>query len=212
MTQTQADGRGGVIGLAAAAGMVAFVLFFVNVGAALLLALIAALIVAALILLLLWPRASDPVPAKPPFVKPARSAPFERPVADAGATAAQTSETGLAAPEPDAPEPAADPGEETGAGEGSKPTMLREARAGGADNLKEIKGVGPKLEALLHGLGVFHFDQIAGWTTDEVAWLDANLNGFKGRVSRDDWVAQAQALSADGKADPAKPVPEGQDD
>ncbi|MCV2863704.1 NADH-quinone oxidoreductase subunit NuoE [Defluviimonas sp. WL0075] len=80
-----------------------------------------------------------------------------------------------------------------------KPTGLAAARDGGADDLKRIKGVGPKLEALLHGLGYFHFDQIATWTAAEVAWVDDNLEGFKGRVSRDNWVAQAKALAEGGK-------------
>ena len=74
--------------------------------------------------------------------------------------------------------------------------MLRAPRDGGADNLKLIKGVGPKLEAMLNDMGVYHFDQIATWTASEVAWADANLKGFKGRVSRDAWVDQAKALAA----------------
>ena len=45
---------------------------------------------------------------------------------------------------------------------------------------------------------MFHFDQIANWTAEEVAWVDENLEGFKGRVSRDDWVSQAQSLSQGG--------------
>src|SRR6056297_2901157 len=75
---------------------------------------------------------------------------------------------------------------------------LKAPRKAGADDLKMIKGVGPKLEQLLHKLGFFHFDQVAKWTADEVQWVDQNLEGFKGRVSRDDWVAQAKLL-ADGK-------------
>ena len=59
-----------------------------------------------------------------------------------------------------------------------------------------IKGVGPKLEQMLHGMGFYHFDQIAAWTGDEVAWVDQNLQGFKGRVSRDEWVSQAKKLAA----------------
>ncbi|MCT8328536.1 NADH-quinone oxidoreductase subunit NuoE [Albidovulum sediminis] len=80
-----------------------------------------------------------------------------------------------------------------------KPRGLKAARKGGADDLKLIKGVGPKLEALLHGLGYFHFDQIAAWGPAEVAWVDDNLEGFKGRVSRDGWVAQARELAEGGK-------------
>jgi len=84
---------------------------------------------------------------------------------------------------------------------GTKPDMLSEARGGAADNLKYIKGVGPKLEALLHRLGVFHFDQIAGWSADEVAWVDDNLEGFKGRVERDNWVSQAKILADGGETE-----------
>ncbi|GGX57070.1 hypothetical protein GCM10007385_27370 [Tateyamaria omphalii] len=78
---------------------------------------------------------------------------------------------------------------------GTKPALLSEAREGGADDLKLIKGVGPGLEKELNAAGVFHFDQIASWTADEVAWADQHLVRFKGRVSRDSWVTQAQALS-----------------
>jgi len=74
-------------------------------------------------------------------------------------------------------------------------------RGGAADDLKLIKGVGPKLEKLCNKLGFYHFDQIAGWTADEIAWVDANLEGFKGRVSRDNWVAQAKTLAAGGKTE-----------
>jgi NADH-quinone oxidoreductase subunit E len=78
---------------------------------------------------------------------------------------------------------------------GGQPTGLSAARTGGADNLKMIKGVGPKLEKLLNTMGYFHFDQIAGWDKSDVAWIDENLKGFKGRVSRDNWVDQAKALA-----------------
>mgnify|MGYP000153258166 CR=1 FL=1 len=80
-----------------------------------------------------------------------------------------------------------------------KPRVMKAPRKAGADDLKMIKGVGPKLEDLLHSLGFFHFDQVSKWTAEEVAWVDENLEGFKGRVSRDDWVSQAKIL-ADGGA------------
>lgn len=96
-----------------------------------------------------------------------------------------------------APEPA--PAAKTGASEpveaGEKPAMLEAPRDGQADDLKMIKGVGPKLEQLLHSMGVYHFDQIAAWSEAELAWVDDNLEGFKGRASRDEWVAQAQNLA-----------------
>ncbi|ABG32786.1 NADH-quinone oxidoreductase subunit NuoE [Roseobacter denitrificans] len=81
---------------------------------------------------------------------------------------------------------------------GVQPGLLKAARSGGGDDLKRIKGVGPKLESMLNDIGIFHFDQIASWTKEEVAWADESFVGFKGRVSRDDWVAQAKLL-AEGK-------------
>ncbi|MCF2904766.1 NADH-quinone oxidoreductase subunit E [Octadecabacter sp. CECT 8868] len=78
---------------------------------------------------------------------------------------------------------------------GSKPASLSEARDGIPDDLKKIKGVGAKMEALCNQLGFWHYDQIANWTADEVAWVDDNLEGFKGRVTRDGWVEQAKALA-----------------
>ena len=77
----------------------------------------------------------------------------------------------------------------------ARPTTLTKARDGGPDKLTKIKGIGPKLQELLLSMGFFHFDQIASWDKSQVAWVDENLDGFKGRASRDDWVAQAFSLS-----------------
>lgn len=76
-----------------------------------------------------------------------------------------------------------------------KPRTMKAPRKTGADDLKMIKGVGPKLEKLLNTLGFFHFDQIAKWSADELSWVDQNLEGFKGRASRDEWVSQADTLA-----------------
>ncbi|MGF1446603.1 MAG: NADH-quinone oxidoreductase subunit NuoE [Pikeienuella sp.] len=81
--------------------------------------------------------------------------------------------------------------------DGAKPDLLDAARGGQPDNLQALKGIGPKLEALLHQLGVYHYDQIASWSEAEVAWVDNHIEGFKGRILRDDWVGQAKALIAD---------------
>ena len=86
-----------------------------------------------------------------------------------------------------------------GTDEDVKPRTLDAPLDGMADDLKKIKGIGAKMEALCNRLGFWHFDQIANWTDDEVAWVDANLEGFKGRVTRDDWVAQAKLLAAGGE-------------
>ena len=62
------------------------------------------------------------------------------------------------------------------------------------DDLKAISGIGPKLEQVLNGLGIWTYGQIAGWTAQEVAWADDYL-GFKGRIGRDDWIGQAATLA-----------------
>jgi NADH-quinone oxidoreductase subunit E len=61
-------------------------------------------------------------------------------------------------------------------------------------DLKAISGIGPKLEKVLHGLGIWTFDQIAAWTPQEIAWVDDYLS-FRGRIGRDDWIGQAKALA-----------------
>lgn len=103
---------------------------------------------------------------------------------------------------PPAPQPA--PEARAVAPAGTRPASLAAAREDRPDDLKMIKGVGPKLEVLLHSLGFYHFDQIAGWTDAEIAWVDQNLEGFRGRVSRDDWVAQAKILAAGGATEFSK--------
>ncbi|WP_411956631.1 NADH-quinone oxidoreductase subunit E [Paracoccus homiensis] len=84
---------------------------------------------------------------------------------------------------------------------GRRPEGLDAPRDGSADDLKMIKGIGPKLEQMLNGMGFWHFDQLAGWGSEELAWVDENLEGFKGRATRDEWVAQARVLSTGGETD-----------
>lgn len=79
---------------------------------------------------------------------------------------------------PSAPEPAAAPA------------------PGEADDLRRIKGVGPKLVALLHGLGVTRYAQIAAWTDADIDRMDAQLGAFAGRIRRDSWVEQAKFLAS----------------
>ena len=83
------------------------------------------------------------------------------------------------------------------------PETLKEARGGLPDDLKLLKGVGPKLEQTLNELGFFHFDQIAEWGEAEVAWVDSRLK-FKGRIERDGWIAQAAKLAVGDETDFAK--------
>lgn len=70
------------------------------------------------------------------------------------------------------------------------------AASGPADDLTRIKGLGPKLAALLGEFGVTTFAQIAAWTPEEVERIDAKLGRFAGRIVRDQWVEQAKFLDA----------------
>ncbi|WP_375690526.1 NADH-quinone oxidoreductase subunit E [Pseudooceanicola sp. LIPI14-2-Ac024] len=85
---------------------------------------------------------------------------------------------------------------ETAAPAGTEPALLSEPRGGTADDLKLIKGIGPKLEGMLHAVGIYHYDQIANWTPEELEWADTKFVGFKGRVTRDGWIEQARKLAA----------------
>lgn len=66
--------------------------------------------------------------------------------------------------------------------------------AGELDDLQLINGVGPTLERKLHRLGIYHYEQIAHLTTDDIELIDSKLKTYKGRVKRDKWPMQARRL------------------
>lgn len=76
-----------------------------------------------------------------------------------------------------------------------RPSPLDGPRQGRKDNLKLIKGIGPKIESTLNEMGIYHFDQIAAWDRKTIDWADENLS-FKGRIDREEWVQQAIQLTA----------------
>ncbi|MEI9423177.1 NADH-quinone oxidoreductase subunit E [Mesorhizobium sp. Cs1299R1N1] len=98
---------------------------------------------------------------------------------------------------PEAKVPAAKP---------AKPSLEDKNRPAGidrpaaVDDLKLISGVGPKIEGILHSLGIFTFAQVASWKKAEREWVDGYLS-FQGRIDRDDWVRQAKALAKGGVAE-----------
>ncbi len=123
--------------------------------------------------------------------KPAKGKPADK----TGVTKQEAVASSKAKP-PSKADPAGAVASDASASAGKKPKTMKAPRKSGPDDLKMIKGVGPKLENMLHGMGIFHFDQISKWGASEVAWADQNLKGFKGRVSRDTWVEQAKKLAA----------------
>ncbi|HHG90470.1 MAG TPA: NADH:ubiquinone oxidoreductase [Devosia sp.] len=150
-----------------------------------------------------------------PAAKPREAA---KPVAPAPVAAppAKPEPEPIAASEPE-PEPAVpeEPTEaakvesaEPSADAGGKPFGLSEPRGGKKDDLKRIKGVGPKIEGTLNELGIYHFDQVAGWSDENVDWINGFLS-FKGRVQRENWIEQAKALASGEDTEFSKRVDKG---
>ncbi len=79
---------------------------------------------------------------------------------------------------------------------GGKPELMAAPRGGKGDDLGLIWGVADKLAEKLNAMGIWHFDQIARWTPDNVAWFEQQMDGFKGRVDRDKWIEQCQKLAS----------------
>ncbi len=229
--ETQATDKLGVI--AAAAGLILLLVLLIT-GTEVVAAFVMAILLAVAVYLILQygfggslpklPKTMGPLPggmaaraaAAPtlppkPAEAPAAEAPVVKPSAPLAGEAELAERKGTWSYAPEADDTEEEPADipDVAPSPGTKPELMSAAREGGPDNLKEIKGVGPKLEELLHEMGVFHFDQIAVWGPDEVAWMDDNLKGFKGRVSRDDWVAQAKILADGGETEFSKKVDKG---
>ncbi|MGI9356502.1 MAG: hypothetical protein ACR2PF_15245 [Rhizobiaceae bacterium] len=93
---------------------------------------------------------------------------------------------------------------------GTKPSGLLAAPHGEkGDNLTLIDGVGNALEKKLFRLGIYHFDQIAAMSADELKWL-GNSVGFPGRPERENWAGESKVLAAGGSTGPVPRVERGQ--
>lgn len=92
---------------------------------------------------------------------------------------------------------------------GEAPERLEGPRNGQKDNLTRIKGIGVKIEETLNNEGIYHFDQIANWTEENIKWVDANV-AFPGRVKREKWVEQAKLLASGEETEFSKRVDAGE--
>lgn len=120
---------------------------------------------------------------------------------EAPKAAAPKAETPKAEPAKPAPAAATAQGTATGAADtGGAPKLYTSAPAEGSDDLKLISGVGPKLEQTLNEIGIYRFEQVADWGPTDIAYVDDRLR-FKGRIERDDWMAQAKILAAGGETE-----------
>lgn len=81
----------------------------------------------------------------------------------------------------------------------AKPPVLPAARNGAPDDLTLIESVSLLQQTTFYSLGIFHFDQIAAWTEENVAWVDQYLR-LQGRIGEEEWLEQARELAAHGPA------------
>ncbi len=127
----------------------------------------------------------------------------------ANADLAYTAPSAPAIPTPEpvafkAPEPVAVPSADIGiggigavaAGAAALTAIGIPAAVGDPDDLLLIKGIGPKLNKMLIGLGITRFDQIANWTAQDVDKVDDHMGQFKDRIGREEWIPQAKLLAA----------------
>lgn len=129
---------------------------------------------------------------------------------DEGAAPAARNQALIDAPPASVEQPAAPPVVPPGlAGAGTAAAAMvtkQHAEASAAaddtpDDLSRIKGVGPKLKALLISLGVTRFSQIAAWSEEDIDRIDAQLGRFEGRIRRDNWKEQAALLAGGDNAE-----------
>lgn len=78
-----------------------------------------------------------------------------------------------------------------------RPPTLPAPRNGAADDFTLIEDVSVLQQTTLYSIGVFHFDQIAAWTPEHVAWVDQYLR-LRGRIDAEEWVVQARELAERG--------------
>ena len=86
---------------------------------------------------------------------------------------------------------------------GVRPPALDAPDGAGADDHKQLKGIGPQNEQRLNEIGIFHLRQIAAWTPEEAAWVGSYL-AFPGRIEREDWMGQAKAIIEGGAPPPRR--------
>lgn len=113
-----------------------------------------------------------------------------------------------AEPEVEAPAPAEQKSEKVTLIDANRPKVAVAGETA-ADDLKRIKGIGPKNEDALNDLGILSFQQIAEWTPENVDWVEGYLS-FPGRIEREDWIGQAKTLASGDETEFSKRVDAGE--
>lgn len=123
----------------------------------------------------------------------AEKAPRAKDVSASAPKAAKSEKTEPKKEKAKAPEKAAKTGSDEKGRVDESRGLVYDSAPSEVDDLKEISGVGPKLEEKLHSFGIYKFEQIAAWTDENVSEFD-DLLSFKGRIVRDGWIEKAKAL------------------
>jgi len=113
-----------------------------------------------------------PMPRPAPVPEPAPVAPRPEPAPE---------------PSPPPPPPPAPP---------AAPEPAPASDLAGALALTTIKGLGPKVAAMLAERGITRVDQLAALTAGQASDLDVQLGAFTGRMARDRWIDQARLLAS----------------
>ena len=96
-----------------------------------------------------------------------------------------------------------------GVGVGVVAAAVADTAAPVADDLKRIRGIGPDVEEYLLENDIREYSQIANWSAADIARFSPGLNA-EDRISRENWIEQAQILSTGGLTDYAKRVDRGE--
>lgn len=114
---------------------------------------------------------------------------------DAPKSAANATKAKSAAPAEKAPAKAAPKAAEKFETDAPAPANLMSEAPAEIDDLKQVNGIGPKFEKMLNGFGIYKFEQLAAFTASDVEWLSGQLGSFPDRITRKQWVEQAQELA-----------------
>jgi len=92
---------------------------------------------------------------------------------------------------------------------GVRPSSIDKPTNSEIDDLKEVSGIGLKIEEVLNSLGIYHFTQISEWSPENIEWIE-NYLSIKRRVKKEDWIGQATLLASGGFTDFSKKVQRGE--
>ncbi len=92
---------------------------------------------------------------------------------------------------------------------GIRPSSVKLPEDGEVDDLKEVSGIGLKIEEILNSLGIYYFKQIAEWTPDNIDWIE-NYLSLKRRVKKEDWIGQSKLLASGAHTEFSKKVRQGE--